>query len=133
MYPRNGVLWMWLALSACNAGERDLPEPYRSLAVPQERLASAEARDRGRELYLRHCVLCHGASADGRGVRREGLGAEPADFTSHEWRRRMTPRRVLHAIREGRRGTPMAAWPGFSDDEAWDLVAYLLSVAEPRP
>jgi mono/diheme cytochrome c family protein len=124
---------MWAALSACSSPDGDLPEAYRNRPVPEARLASAEARRHGRELYLEHCVLCHGAGADGEGVRSRTLSPRPADFTRPDWRRRMTPRRTFHAIREGRPGTAMSSWPSLSDDEAWDLVGYLLSVSEAGP
>ena len=130
---RKGVVWMWLALSACNAPEADLPQTYRALPVPEARLASAEARRHGRELYLEHCVLCHGVGANGDGVRSMGLSPRPADFTQSAFRAKMTPRRVFHAIREGRRGTAMSGWPSLSDEQAWDLVAYLLAVSEAGP
>ena len=66
-----GVVAMSLAFSACRGGDGRLPEPYRSIAVPEERLRSAEARERGRALFLEHCALCHGERADGRGVRQQ--------------------------------------------------------------
>jgi mono/diheme cytochrome c family protein len=130
MPHRNRVAWMWLALSACSAPDADLPETYRALAVPTERLASDPARRHGRALFLEHCVLCHGVRADGDGVRSPDLNPRPADFTRPDWRRKTTPRQVFYTIREGRRGTAMAAWPSLSDDEVWDLAAYLLSVSE---
>jgi mono/diheme cytochrome c family protein len=36
-------------------------------------------------------------------------------------------------IREGVRGTPMPSWKALSEDECWDLVAYVLSGARPPP
>jgi mono/diheme cytochrome c family protein len=46
------------------------------------------------------------------------------------WRDHTSPRRVYHAIREGVPGTAMASWKVLNQDETWDLVAYLLTVAE---
>jgi mono/diheme cytochrome c family protein len=43
----------------------------------------------------------------------------------------MTPERAFYVIREGIRGTPMAAWKVLSEDDTWDLVAYVLSLQEP--
>jgi mono/diheme cytochrome c family protein len=117
-------------LSSCSR-DRDLPAAYRSLRVPGERLASAAARARGRALYAAHCALCHGESADGRGVRRENLSSPPRDFTDPGWRRRTSPRRVFARIREGVPNTPMPAWKSLTEEETWDLAAYLLSVEEP--
>ena len=117
------------ALPACNP-DADLPESYRRLKVPTELLASPDARERGRALFMSSCVLCHGEKGDGRGVRRAGLSEAPRDFTDSEWRHRTTPRHVFFAIREGIRGTPMAGWKAFGDDQIWDLVAYVLSLGE---
>jgi mono/diheme cytochrome c family protein len=42
----------------------------------------------------------------------------------------MTPKRVYYVVREGIRATPMPACKILSEDQTWDLVAYVLSVAE---
>ena len=68
--------------------------------------------------------------ADGRGVRREGLSSLPRDFTSADWRLSTSPRHIFFTLREGERGTSMAAWRSLSEDQCWDLVAYLLSVSQ---
>jgi mono/diheme cytochrome c family protein len=120
------ALLILLGLSACSR-DRYLPEPYRRLMVPPGLLASAEARENGRKLFLTSCALCHGEKADGRGVRREGLSVPPRDFTNPSWRNGTTPRHVFFAIREGIHATPMPGWKSFSDAQTWDLVAFLLS------
>jgi mono/diheme cytochrome c family protein len=130
-WPTFLALWISAGLWGCSGPDEELPEPYRGLAVPEARLASAGARAGGRELYLRYCALCHGERADGHGMRRPP-GARPADFTNPVWRRAATPREVFFIIREGKRGTSMPAWY-LSDEETWDLVAYLLSVADEGP
>jgi high-affinity iron transporter len=103
------------------------------LAVPWDRLRSPEARRRGRELYLQNCVLCHGMAADGRGVRSMGLDRKPADFTDPTWGAKDAPARAYGAIRNGVAGTAMPSWSALSDDESWDLVAYLVSVSATSP
>ena len=124
------LMLAWLSFSGCSGGpDRGLPAAYRSLPVPAARLAAAEARARGRSLFLRHCALCHGERADGHGQRREALSTPPADFTSPAWRQRVTPRTVYFTIREGVNGTPMPAWRTLSEDESWDVAAYVLSAA----
>ncbi|MGH9366820.1 MAG: c-type cytochrome [Thermoanaerobaculia bacterium] len=123
---------MALAFSACR-GDGDLPPSYRKTRVPEERLASAESRARGRRIFLEHCALCHGTRADGRGVRREGLSTPPRDFTDPNTRRALSPRRMFFVIREGVRGTAMPSWKSLDEETAWDLVAYLNSVAPGAP
>jgi mono/diheme cytochrome c family protein len=124
--PLLWLLWLW----GCNRADGDLPRAYRSLEVPAERLADAAARARGRSLFLRHCVLCHGERADGRGVRQASLSTHPPNFSDPSWRAGMSPRRAFATIREGKQGTPMPAWKWLPETETWDLVAYVLSVNE---
>ena len=114
-----------LALWACDDGPRPAGPP---VVVPAARLASVEARDRGRRLFLTHCALCHGERADGVG-RRRNLSGRAQDFTDPSWRRRVTPAQTYLVIREGRRGTAMAGWKILDEAQTWDLVAYVLSVA----
>jgi hypothetical protein len=48
------------------------------------------------------------------------------------WRQSTSPRRVFFAIREGLSGTPMPEWKSLSEEDAWDMTAYVLSLGEPR-
>ncbi len=115
-----------LALWACDGGPpaADPPPP-----VPEARLASDAARQRGRKLFLSHCALCHGERGDGAG-RRRNLSSQPQDFTDPSWRQRRSPAEVYLVIRDGRRGTAMAGWKILDEEQIWDLVAYVLSIAE---
>jgi high-affinity iron transporter len=126
------MLVMSLALPACADVDRDLPPEYRRLEVPAARLASSETRARGRVLFLQSCALCHGERGDGQGLRREGLTRPPRDFSDPAWRQSTSPRRVFFAVREGIKGTAMPAWPGLSEEDAWDVTAYVLSLGDAR-
>jgi high-affinity iron transporter len=109
-----------------------LPTSYRRLAVPSSQLGSAEAQGRGRALFAKHCALCHGDTGQGNGPRREGLTQPPRNLADPTWRESTSPRRVFFAIREGVRGTAMPAWSSLSEQETWDLTAYVLSLGEAR-
>jgi mono/diheme cytochrome c family protein len=112
-----------LALSGCEKGEVVVPPGFDS---PQ-------ARERGRELFLLHCALCHGERADGQGPRRGSLVPAPANFRDPSWRSRTTPARTYVVVRQGLPGTPMPGWrPVLSESETWDVVAYLHSVGAGR-
>lgn len=117
---------------ACSGGDRDLPAAYRRIDVPAGVLASAAARARGRRLFVDHCALCHGERGDGHGERSEGLAEPPRDLTNPAWRRDASPRRVFFVIREGLRGTAMPEWKSLSEQDTWDLTAYVLSIGERR-
>lgn len=125
-------LLTWLVLPGCADGDRDLPQAYRRLDVSEAQLASPDARQHGRALFVQHCALCHGERGDGQGLRKEGLSRPPRDFTNPGWRASTSPRRVFFAIREGLHATPMPAWKSLSEQDAWDLTAYLLSVGVPE-
>jgi mono/diheme cytochrome c family protein len=124
---------MSLALSACNAEDAPSTVDYSTVEVPVERISSNEARERGRTLFSKKCALCHGERADGRGARREGLSGKPINFHNKEWRANTSPLSVFETLSEGKRGTSMPAWPTLSDEQKWDVVAYVLSVAEDGP
>lgn len=128
-----GALLTSLALSACSAEKAESAVDYSKVQVPVSRLASDEARERGRALFKKKCALCHGERADGNGARSKGLSAKPANFQSPDWRTGVTPLYVFEVLNEGKRGTSMPAWPTLNDDQKWDVIAYVLSVAEDGP
>jgi mono/diheme cytochrome c family protein len=122
----------WLVLPGCADGDRDLPRAYRRIEVPSGLLSSLESRTRGARLFREYCALCHGERGDGQGVRKEGLTRAPRDFTDPSWRASTSPRHVFFTIREGLPGTPMPSWKALSEQDSWDLTAYVLSLGE-RP
>lgn len=124
---------MSLALWACSARSGQAASDHSKVEVPVRRLASDEARARGRALFRDKCALCHGVRADGQGVRRHSLSGHPANFQNKDWRANASARQVYGVLSEGKQGTSMPAWPTLSDSEKWDLVAYVLSVSEDGP
>jgi cytochrome c oxidase cbb3-type subunit III len=101
------------------------PEP-----AADPRFSSPAARERGRQAFAASCALCHGAAADGQGVRRSAFTHPPRDFTDPAWRRSVTPELVFARIRDGVPGTAMPAWRSLGDQTVADLTAYVLSVAK---
>ena len=123
-------LSMCLVSPGCADPDGDLPREYRRQTVPEALLASDEARRKGERLFLQNCALCHGERGDGHGIRREGLTRLPRDLTSTAWRRSTSPRRVFYAIREGLPSTPMPNWKALSEQDAWNMTAYVLSLGD---
>lgn len=117
-------------LLACSGPDSDLPPRYRQLKVPRKSLASPAAIAAGRRLFVKHCALCHGENATGRGERHSYLSTPAQDLTDPDWQRKATPRHIYFWIHEGVQGTPMPAWKSLGVEQIWDLVAYIRSLGE---
>lgn len=99
------------------------------LAYPPEIPGSLLA---GEALYSLRCAGCHGAN--GRGTESTSdflMWASPPDFRTHALLAAKDWAGVFERIRAGGQllhRSPMPAWgPVFSDEETWDLVAYIAS------
>jgi mono/diheme cytochrome c family protein/plastocyanin len=96
--------------------------------------------ERGKQLYRQNCAACHGESGQGDGVFAEEVSARfgqsmsgmdhvtgtPTDFTDTENMYGASPALLQGKIIRGGMGTGMPYWgPIFTDEQTWDLVAYL--------
>lgn len=85
----------------------------------------------GQKLYKQHCLRCHGAKLDGNGPDADSLRVRPTNFHTYLTLARGT-RELEEALRQGRNFTPMHAWdPVLTDQEVYDLVAYIRSEVPP--
>jgi len=91
-------------------------------------LASRQAQQAGGVIFAANCAICHGASADGRGQRREGMSPPPANLTLPPWSEPASAGRTFLAIRNGVPRTAMPPWRMLADQQIWDLVAYITSL-----
>jgi mono/diheme cytochrome c family protein len=87
---------------------------------------------RGRDLYYRHCVGCHGEKGDGQGLAAPFLDPRPRDFTRGIYKFRSTPTAslptdsdLLRTLREGVHGTSMPSWRLVPDDELRSVIAFV--------
>ena len=85
----------------------------------------------GQKLYKQHCLRCHGAKLDGNGPDADSLRVRPTNFHTYLTLARGA-RELEEAIRQGQNLTPMHAWdPVLTDQEVYDLVAYIRSEVPP--
>ena len=118
-----------------------LPLPEDILEMPEERpfepsLASIAA---GRELYIdQDCVKCHGENGAGDGNQADELVDDwdvpilPANLTLHYFRNGKRDQDIYRVFTSAINGTPMPAFDELSEEERWQLVDYVQSLAQKR-
>jgi len=77
----------------------------------------------GAKIFKEKCVMCHGA--DGKGF----AALKTPDFTDPRWQASMKDKQVHDVIKNGKKGTAMAAFGDqLSEEEITALVAYIRSL-----
>ena len=91
--------------------------------------AWAADADAGRALYMSSCMACHGVKADGKGPAAAALKPAPSDFTSADFWADRDDASIKVVVKACKPGTSMMAFPGLSDAQLDDVVAYLRTLA----
>lgn len=92
--------------------------------------AAAGDSRKGKTIYEKSCVLCHGPQGRGDGPVGKTVSPPAADFTSAASRKK-TDAELLAVIEKGRPSTAMAGWKGqLSDAEIQDVLAYVKSLRQ---
>ena len=88
--------------------------------------------NRGKALYQRYCIFCHGEYGDGTGESAPYLDPKPRDFTKAVFKCRSTPSGSLpldsdlyDTISRGVHASGMPSWKPLLRQERADLVAYI--------
>lgn len=95
-------------------------------------LAHAAAGDarKGKAVYEKSCVLCHGPQGRGDGPVGKTINPPAADFTSAASKKK-TDAELLATIENGRPPTAMVGWKGqLSEAEIQDVLAYVKSLRQ---
>ena len=106
----------------------DVPDPSKvSNPIP----ASAESNARGGKLYVQYCSKCHGLTGNGAGPSAHGFSTNPRQlWTWHNADKSADPY-LFWFITNGR--TDMPPWGVIlSENERWDLVNYVKTIAPPK-
>ena len=81
--------------------------------------------DRGRRIYERYCIACHGVNGKGDGVMARVLSIKSADHTNAKEMAAFSNKELLKAVKEGTEQF-MPAWEEvLSDDDMEDVVGYI--------
>lgn len=80
---------------------------------------------RGTTVYMANCMACHGKDGAGDGPAARALRPPPRSFATEAFWEDMTPERMRAAIRTGAPGTAMMGFPGLTEQDLLDLVAFM--------
>jgi len=91
---------------------------------------------RGERLYGYYCMQCHGVEGKGDGIYGINLLTPPRDHTDGTYMNKRRDQKLYDVIAIGGRGAGlsnlMPPWGRtLRDEDIWDLVAYIRSLAEP--
>lgn len=105
--------------------ESSVARNSREIQAPP--LGDAARRDNGFRIYRDECVMCH--TPVGRTPRPMAVGFNPQPPGFGADADDMTPAGLFWVTKNGIRFTGMPAWgPSRSDQEIWDLVAFMVTL-----
>ncbi|MBX3332005.1 MAG: c-type cytochrome [Nitrospira sp.] len=117
-------------------------QPRKTAKAPEDFLAktsplpsSAGTIRAGKELFLRTaqpaaCVMCHGEQGDGKGLMGAALVPPPRNFTCGTMMRDIPDGQLFWIIKNGSPGTGMMSFASLPDEQVWQLVHYIRSLAK---
>ena len=76
------------------------------------------------------CINCHGAKGDGQGPMGTALNPPPRNFTCGETMKDISDGQLFWIIKKGSPGTGMMAFSGMPDNQIWQLIYYIRSLAK---
>ena len=98
---------------------------------------------KGKDVYYRNCVFCHGDNLEGDGLYAHGLSPIPANLADPGTIAQLQESFLFWRIAKGGPGLPvegtpwdsaMPAWEKFLDeDEIWDVILFLYDFTGARP
>ncbi len=117
-------------------------QPRKTAKAPEDFLAktnplpsSVSPIQAGKELFLKTaqpvaCVMCHGEQGDGKGLMGAALVPPPRNFTCGVMMRDIPDGQLFWIIKNGSPRTGMMPFVGLPDEQVWQLVHYIRSLAK---
>ncbi|HSF69547.1 MAG TPA: cytochrome c, partial [Nitrospira sp.] len=117
-------------------------QPRSTAKAPDEFLgktnplpASSGTTQAGKTLFLKAaqsvaCAMCHGEQGDGKGVMAAALVPPPRNFTCSAMMHDISDGQLFWIIKNGSPGTGMMSFVGLPDEQVWQLVHYIRSLAK---
>jgi mono/diheme cytochrome c family protein len=111
------------------------PAPVKAPDVPPAENAAVEADAKaGKADYHIYCATCHGETGAGDGPVAQALNPKPARHTDGAYMNPLTDDYLFKVIKFGGASvgkSPMMAPLGLSDQQIYNVIAFMRSLAEP--
>ena len=108
------------------------PEEIYNRSNPLEK--TADNIESGRLLFQLDaqptCTMCHGRMGDGTGMMGGGMVPPPRNFACGETMNEISDGQLFWIIKNGSPGTGMPAFSGLNDEQVWQLIHFLRSLAK---
>lgn len=123
------------ALGVCPQPRNTKTAPAEFLSLKNPLQASSSTLKAGKTLFLESakplaCMNCHGPRGEGAGALGMGLMPPPRNFTCGKTMKDIPDGQLFWIIKNGSPGTGMMAFSALSDDEVWQLIHYLRTLAK---
>ena len=121
--------------AVCMQPRKTAKAPDEFLATTNPLAASSGAIAAGKTLFLKTaqpvaCVMCHGEQGDGKGLMGAALVPPPRNFTCGAMMKDIPDGQLFWIIKNGSPGTGMMAFSGLPDEQVWQLIHYIRSLAK---
>ena len=119
----------------CPQERKTVKAPGDFLSKTNPLPASAETVNAGKALFLQTaqpvaCAMCHGKDGNGQGFMGAALVPPPRNFTCGKMMNDLPDGQLFWIIKNGSPGTGMMSFAGLSDEQVWQLIHYVRSLAK---
>jgi mono/diheme cytochrome c family protein len=123
-------------LGVCPQPRNTQQAPDQFLAMTNPLPASSQAVQGGKSLFQESakplaCMNCHGTKGEGAGAMGMAFQPPPRNFTCGQTMKNLPDGQLFWVIKNGSPGTGMMSFGNLSDDEVWQLIHYIRSLAKP--
>jgi len=121
--------------AACMQARTTTQAPDEFLAKTNPLASSSGSISAGKVLFLKTaqpvaCVMCHGEQGDGKGLMGAALMPPPRNFTCGAMMKDVPDGQLFWIIKNGSPGTGMMSFASLPDEQVWQLVHYIRSLAK---
>ncbi|HMZ56166.1 MAG TPA: c-type cytochrome [Nitrospira sp.] len=118
------------------------PQPRKTVKAPADFLAKTNPLpvtdatiQAGKTLFLQTaqpvvCAMCHGEKGNGQGLMGAALIPPPRNFTCGSTMKDLPDGQLFWIIKNGSPGTGMMSFAALPDEQVWQLIAYVRSLAK---